>query len=368
MISERLSRLLTAYVDGELGMRKRKAVSRLLRRSSDARKLYRRIKKDSLILRRLPKHTLQLDLSDTIMDRITKLDIRVGVQAGRPAPRLGGWKSWWTGVAAAVLLCAIGGVSYLYFAADNGGQPFVENTDGPQQPKVIAEKPDGGSNPNAIFAFPNLKVPQFQQANARVPLILWPRDMDPESAEQLQQELRKDPSHRLDLFSTDSTQALDRLQSAAKAQGIAFTIDPEAQMRVKGQIKTTFALYVENMTPGEVVQLLKQLGADDKKQGTSPFAQVVVAATTEEELAKVLCGTAKDFAPPSQRGVEHGTLGEIVHSLPGGPGAKAERTMIVVPYGETRTKPFKAVKNLLDGYRESRPGTVQLLVVLWGNS
>ena len=87
MISRKLSRLLTAYVDGELNVRQRKAVRRLLRQSSRARRLYRQMKGDALVLQTLPWRELDQDLSSTILDKIntTLPDIQLPAAARQPA-------------------------------------------------------------------------------------------------------------------------------------------------------------------------------------------------------------------------------------------------------------------------------------------
>jgi hypothetical protein len=129
------------------------------------------------------------------------------------------------------------------------------------------------------------------------------------------------------------------------------------------------ALYVENVTPAEVAELFRRLCIADNKHGTDLFQQVVTSEVSAEDLAGVLGGPAREYAPPSQRPVEHGTAGQIINSLPGEPGSTtAERVLIVVPHNPPQSAPYDQVRHLLDSYREHRPGTIQLLLVLWGNS
>src|SRR5215831_7986877 len=58
MLSDQFRQLLTAYVDGELSSRQRKAVQRLLRRSPEARSLLLKLQEDARRLRALPRHRL----------------------------------------------------------------------------------------------------------------------------------------------------------------------------------------------------------------------------------------------------------------------------------------------------------------------
>src|SRR5262245_1123595 len=70
MLSDRLTQLLTAYIDGELSARQRKAVTRLLERSPQARELLRRLEADSRTLRALPRQAPARDLSGDVLRTI----------------------------------------------------------------------------------------------------------------------------------------------------------------------------------------------------------------------------------------------------------------------------------------------------------
>jgi hypothetical protein len=368
MISRKLSRLLTAYVDGELNVRQRKAVRRLLRQSSRARRLYRQMKGDALVLQTLPWRELDQDLSSTILDKIntTLPDIQLPAAARQPARMR---RPVWA--AAAAVLLAVGLGSYCYFSDTREAGPVAVHHTGEPTPQV-SPTPDLAttrpSNPESVFAFPNLKAPQLKVAQVRVPTVLSVRDLSrPTTADELQNNLRKEPLHRLDLFADNSTKALEQVRAVGRAQGIEIRIDPAAQEFVKRGLERTWALYVENIRPDEVAQLLSKLSAADKT--SRHFQQATLTAITADELADVLGGAGKDLAPPSQRPVEHGTAGQIVSSLPRpSPETQAQHRLLVVPYEAPRETPYDEVKNLLDGYREVRPGTVQLLVVLWGSA
>lgn len=122
MLPERVTQLLTAYIDGELSSRQRRAIGRLLRKSPEARKLLDKMQQDSMILRHLPRKKVRPDLSKTVM---TTLDLRgiklppapplsamPGVAANRARKRAKLFKV----VAAALLLAAIGVGSYFAFS------------------------------------------------------------------------------------------------------------------------------------------------------------------------------------------------------------------------------------------------------------
>ncbi|MBY0522361.1 MAG: hypothetical protein K2R98_03145 [Gemmataceae bacterium] len=121
MLPERVTQLLTAYIDGELSSRQRRAVSKLLRKSPEARHLLQEMQQDSMILRKLPRRRPTMDLSKTVL---TTLDMR-GIKLPKPPPmpapaRLPAAARMpnWLAVAAAVLvLVAISAGSYLFFAS-----------------------------------------------------------------------------------------------------------------------------------------------------------------------------------------------------------------------------------------------------------
>src|SRR5258708_31668166 len=118
MLPDCLSRMLTAYVDGELNARQRKAVLRLLRRSPEARALLRQLQVDANQLRQLPQRTLSSDFADLVMQRIADGIVRPAQYkipaSGSPVP-----VSWGLAAAAAVLL-AVGLGSYFLLSVLQG--------------------------------------------------------------------------------------------------------------------------------------------------------------------------------------------------------------------------------------------------------
>ena len=84
MLPERLTQLLTAYIDGELSSRQRKAVTRLLRKSPEARKLLEEMQQDSMILRDLPRKKMKTDLSQTLPGTIEMRGLKLPTPS-RPA-------------------------------------------------------------------------------------------------------------------------------------------------------------------------------------------------------------------------------------------------------------------------------------------
>src|SRR6476469_3787745 len=104
MLSDQLRQLLTAYVDGELTNRQRKAVQRLLRRSPEARALLRRLQEDARRLHALPRHQLGEEFTARVLRAVRQ---RQAERRRRPAAREATFPVWAGFAAAAAVLLAV---------------------------------------------------------------------------------------------------------------------------------------------------------------------------------------------------------------------------------------------------------------------
>jgi hypothetical protein len=229
MLPDRITQLLSAYVDGELNSRERRHVTRILRKSSEARQLLHKLKQDSMILRRLPRKKTQIDLTESAMGTISlrglklpKIETPVFVAPTRAPKRL---RRFWLAVALGVLLLVtLGMASYFFFAhtfqrasqTTEGDTP--PPTDGPgDRPDpdrplpvigVLHEPendtpPPRGVNPrkDERYGMTSLRVPPFVAAQPRLMPILAIRNLDqPPASAELLEELKKDSASRIDLF------------------------------------------------------------------------------------------------------------------------------------------------------------------------
>lgn len=418
MLPERVTQLLSAYVDGELSARERRAVSRLLRKSAEARAMLHQMKQDSMVLRKLPRKKTQLDLSGSVMGTISlrnlqlpKIENPVPLSPRGSASRR---RPLWLKVsAAALLLCAVGLASYFVVSlvldgpgAQNTG-PHSTNPDDPRrghgqglpdvpppvitvlhEPENSTPAKDGSDRKDERLTLGLLKPPAFVTPVPRLMQILTLRDLEQTARlNQLTEELSQDDASRLDLFClTDTSRALDRVQAVFKANNVTLRIDPYAQARMKQKLKTNLAIYSEELSPEELAAILQQLAADDKKPGHGNFDKLTVNPTTPADLARALGGEADFFQQPERTGplgvdltqdVSSKTGSHIVQALTGKgtrrptanmpPDPNTPRQAVLVPYSAKPEGLFQEIRNLVDSRKGWRPGAVQVLWVLWNN-
>jgi hypothetical protein len=451
MLTDRDRELLAGYVDGELTARQRRAVSRLLEQSAEARALLRKMQHDAAALQALARPPLDRDLSGPVLRTIAERRLQPGSRRRRVvAPRSSAFPMWvgFSAVAASLLLIAT--TSYFYFTAstderagDNAvadsGKRTTSNkarkeskvntgAPGPQHGGTLtahqAESSElvppparatEANEPSSAVAQTNAKPSDADVVGAPGPIanmemfliakitqlrIVKLSDLEQESErQQLLQALRKEPGYRIESPCKDSTKAFDRLQAVLTAQGIGLAIDQVAQARMNARragakIKTNFVLYVEDVAPEELLKALRQVASDDrsaeaKKKGDGQFDSIVVNRMTDgdrEELCKLLGLKAKklpDVAPVKgplgtdvRKPVADKTGDDITKALTGqggvprpDPGKQPvklpERLALAMPYNPERPRPESPeIKRFLTSRKSTRPGTVQLLLVV----
>jgi hypothetical protein len=378
MLPDHLIQLLTAYVDGELSTRQRKAVLRLLHRSAEARRLYQQLRDDAARLRGLPRARLGRHFAQRVLRNLSdgrlQLDRRSSV-AERPAIPS------WVGLAvAAAVLLLVSVSSYLYFAAvppeaspdaaasvkkPAPAEPGPEKNPGPEkEPPVpaqakreptpsnrpglilwaldqagrwgaeqIARRPHSGDKKDKPETDPLVSPPKgvFDIDFVRGPklLLLNVRELDQDKPrQQLRDGLSKESAHRLELFCLENAKALPRLQAAFQAHGIKLLIDKDAQNCLTKRLKTNYVLYAENLTAEELATILEEVGSADKKaeaQRDGQFDRIMVnplGPDDYKELSSLLGVDAKvlqSFKPgiDPRKPVSDGTADDVIRVLEG---------------------------------------------------
>jgi hypothetical protein len=379
MLSEDISLLLTAFIDGEATARQRREVESLLQRSADARTLFQQLHDDAQKIRRLPRRALDPEFSEkilrTISDRRLPVCRRLSLTHKPPIPA-------WVGlaVAASVLFVAAVG-SYFYFDAaqkwqDNVAakkndslspvQPkrppvpeslLVKSPESPEEkepdpqkaaspPTKIAKDdtppakapptPDDKPPANSELAAPNPKIEGFEVVQPGVALTMALRDLDREYLKlRLRSELQRENAYRLELFSLGKGSAINRLQAAFKTVGVRLLIDQEAQARLKNRhFRTDYVLYMEGLTGSDLAKILEKLGKDDKtaeakKRGDGQFDELVLVPLTKDdrkELSTLLGVDPLQLQAPKAKGplgvdirkpIAEGTAAQVTQNLEG---------------------------------------------------
>jgi hypothetical protein len=313
MLADRDRELLTASVDGELSARQRKAVARLLRRSSDARTLLKRLQEDAAALHHLPRASLSTGFPNRVLSAVAQRGLRPG--ARRPAPQT--VSIWSLVAAAAAVLLSVGLSSFLFFAStlDSGNLPVARGkTDpgtpekkaegtvlapdthlvkddpekidpkplvGPEKPKpdpVVKgpgkkEKPAKPTPPERVVKTPLETVPlrgaptiesvQPDQVDVSIPALFAIRDLgQPSGSKRLQKELSSGNAFYIELLCREGTRAFPRVRAALKGAGVELVVDATAEHFLKNpKWKVNYAFYLEDLTPEDLGRVLARLSS-----------------------------------------------------------------------------------------------------------
>jgi len=120
MLPDQVTELLTAFVDGELSQRQRKAALRLLQRSSEAREFLRQLQENSHKIKQLPHRKVEPSLVDEIVRAIAEQKAQPMQPAAKPRRRR--WMPYVAATLAASLLIAAIGFAYWKSMGDLDGK------------------------------------------------------------------------------------------------------------------------------------------------------------------------------------------------------------------------------------------------------
>jgi hypothetical protein len=428
MLSDRLLRLLTAYVDGEATAHQRRVVLRRLRKSPEARSVLKKLQDDANELRQLPVCKLGQDLSQGILERIGSQVVRP-IRISAPQVPSAVPRGFGLATAAAVLL-ALGFGSVYYLKAIRERQPesavvpeappgqLAEKDNKPGDATVkIAQKPKPDEKTSKTIAQNEEKPEQllmpspvqdaetvmtapvapppghFEVANIDV-MKVASRDLLWESPRlQLLERLHKEPAQHIDLYCKQTRTALARMETAFKEQGVYFVLAPDAERPyLFASRDTDYVLFTENVKPEEVLDVLKQVAEQDRRlearKGKAQFQDLLVNAVSarDHDLLKKVLGVdptqlpaAKPTAPLGldvRKPIAMGAADAIVRNLegkggvprpqPGKPAVKApERLVVVGTCNPIHPNPKSSeIKRFLDNRKQRNDDTMQMLMIL----
>jgi hypothetical protein len=390
---------LTAFVDGEVSARQRKAVQRLLHESADARALLQQFQENAKRLRDLPRRQLEPAFASRVLQSIAQRRVPHGrhrpMEPARPA--VPAWVG--LGVAASILFL-IGVGSYLYFEAAQEWHNFQaaanrdavtksaqENALPEESPVSIAQQPDeppsplsetsqkpesapkvansGSQSPSAPegheapeakqpggaskLAVPTPKRKDLEEVSLpTVAMNLPVRELDRANHQQrLHKELQPDQCYRLELTCLDKSKAVERLQTALRSRGIRLLIDQDASVRLKNRrLKTDYALYTEGITVAELAKILEQLGrsdkqAESKKRGDGQFDQLLILSLTADDRKEL--STLLGVDPLQAQPAKHKAPLGVDIRQPISSGTVAQVSQSLAGQGTPRPEPGKPI-------------------------
>jgi hypothetical protein len=436
MLAPHHKELLTAYVDGELTPRQRRHVARLLRRSGEARRLLERLQGDSREIRALPPCVPARDLVAPVLDAI-------GSRKLKPvrAPRINTPLRFpiWTGFAAAASVMVLVGVgTFLGYSHDrarpNNGS--VANVGTGEEDTVvvpsIAEKgivrapsdkqkapsdvpaattpaaddsersefvppledpfekekkrpPSNRTHSGSVFASGEKEQPgQLERIELTLPSVSKLSELEQAAtARKLTEQLSAPGAYRIEILCKDAARSFPRVRAAFAAGKIDLVVDPLAQKRLKKpHYRNSFAIFMENLTPAEMVRLLARLavvdrgGVGDKKSSEPRLEGTLViqpwSSWDKSELASVLKANPAPvpLRPPMGPPVIdiHKPLSESTQSAvlegKGPPRPAAERnSAIFLSLSGTRSDSGE-LRRFVASRQPLQTGTIQVFIVL----
>ncbi len=411
MLPERIRQLLCAYVDGELTARQCEAVRRLLQQSPEARALLSDLQADAGKLRGLPRRAAARDLSREVMRRLG--DVPAPVRVRVPALSQRTLPAWFSYPSAAAVLAAVFFGSYFYFlpqrtnsdapapawaridsqppavtrvleptaAAPEESAPNEKNiaaTQAIEPPRLVSDAPEvetpsrvpAASPPavpkppkkqlDGVFTTPAAKRELFELVDGTVGVPLALCNLDQQAARQnVLRAFKPDESYRLEITSSCTVKAVDAVTKAFQAKGVRVVADDFVAQRSK-QVRslTDYAIFADDLTPAEVVDLLARLGmadrqADAKRMDAARFHDLVILPLTSDDHKEAARLLGSESSPFTSAGRSSGSTGSL-------------RQALLISYNPARPLPgaSKEIKSFVEARGQRRPGTVQVFVVL----
>ena len=303
MVPDRLCRMVTAYVDGELNPRHEKALLRLLRNSAEARGLLRQLQQDAGQIHNLPAQKLGPDFTQQVLQKLGARPVQPVVRYDHPAVatplHIG------IGLATAAGLLLIVGLGSYYFLKNSPqrGPEIAQSVPrtGPTQPPreepdpviVDVEPREVATEPSDVLPFPAPNKPSdaprpprtvkreesrsssteqltapvdrpdpFQKMDLNVTLTFPLREVGKENRRsELLDQLHKANAQRLELECRRTELAMKRIKAALEARQIGVLIDKRANLSLELGL-SDYAIYAENVSSDELLAILNQLSSD----------------------------------------------------------------------------------------------------------
>ncbi len=361
MLSDQVTQLLTAFVDGELSQRQRKAVMRVLHKSSEARALLCQLQENAHKVNELPRHKLEPSLVEAVMQAIAEQKAQPK-QSAQPKRVRRRWLPYVTAALAASLV--VGVVSIFTWRAFRdqegakiGGGVMVKGDDKKSEPKPPEPTPTPRkANPvlaqmveSTFQGFGTTPVPPqpFTARFAELQSVKGVKLAD------FACQINREPAVNLDITVKSNPLALARLKDVLKDRGITLVIDQSAAKTLtdKNQAKVEYLVYAENLSPDELTKLMGELSQsyvvgqnNTQRTEASPYQKVTLTPIDKKKVAKLL-GVDPATMEPKDKGTK----------------PEAKRLAVVLPT-TGGAQPSVEVRRFVEQRKQPQPGTVQVLI------
>jgi hypothetical protein len=304
MLADQATQLLTAFVDRELSQRQRKAVMRLLHKSSEAREMLRQLQENAHKLKQLPRRKIEPSLVDETLQAIAELPAQPKQPAVKAARRR--WLPYVVASMAAALLIGALGIVYWNALVEPVGMKDKglvkinppDKKSAPPTPEPPRVHPMLGPTVEGTFAGASKSVvPNDLVFTARFSEFVVSKNSKSESIQQLEHEVerlsRADKAIHFDITVESNSAAMDRLNQIRNDLKndvkINLTADPSAAKPIDDK-KVQYLFYAENLTSDQVTQMMcllgqsfqKSFGEENQKKVASPYQTVRVTPLAKD--------------------------------------------------------------------------------------
>lgn len=350
MLPDQALQLLTAFVDRELSQRQRKAVMRLLHKSSEAREMLRQLQENAHRLKQLPRRKIEPSLVDEILQAVAEQQAQPKQPVVKAARRR--WLPFVAASMAAALLIGALGIVYFKMMDESNGvtkeTPNVAKGETPnKKPALPAPKPrtvDPLVTRMVVETFAEFSKPPVDPAlTANVSEL-----QDDSKSSQFKRMINREKAIELDFTVKSNSSAMLRLKEVLSDRRIKLVTDKSAAKTLDDK-KVQYLVYADNLTSDELIRIMGELGKSFviSKTGTnetrkaSPYEKVTVTPTAKEDKEKLdkLLGAPTD----------------------GKPVPKEERKAVVLPVSPG-VMPSSAVLEVGKQRRVPQAGTLQVLI------
>jgi hypothetical protein len=342
MLPDQATQLLTAFVDRELSQRQRKAVMRLLHKSSEAREMLRQLQENAHKLKQLPRRKIEPSLVDEILRAIAEQQAQPKQPAVKAARRR--WLPYVAAsMAAALLIGALGIVYWKAMEEPNGVPKHAPNVAEGKTPDRKLAPPSPKPRPlnPMVTQMVEKTFVEFSKQPPVDPALTGNINELQEGPKswQFAREVNREKAIQLDFTVKSNSNAMDRLKVVLGDRGIRLVTDKSAA-KTHDDKKVQYLVYADDLTSEEVIKITDALGrsfvTSGQKNGSrtspSPYQKVTVTPTAKEEKEKLdkLLG-----APTEGKPVPKKERKAVV--LPVSPGAMASSEVLEV--GKQRRVP-----------------------------